>query len=298
MDWKHYVSYWDNLIQEWIDNPLRLAHSNHWKHYNFTLEDINELPEPYYCGISLDSELDAIIVNLNPGTSAINEWVKYHCFLDNPNAFISNAVKQNRSYQFINKNFNPLISSTLDAVPGKQWWEDNRWRWLDRFYPFGDRKSPNGYQPKNVLALELCPWHSKSFSFWSQLKSIPGDIENHLRSFFIDPLSDAINRSRLVGGLSKIPYGLCFSKTVFDLLTGHFLFKVIHKWDSSTPTLTVCWPNNKTTGKRVNRTYALIEGPDSIGRLFRLLCLWYNNIGVSSPSALFQAIEDYIKSVL
>ena len=298
MNWKHYVSYWDNLIQEWIDNPIRLAHSNHWKHFNFTLEGINELPEPYYCGVALDSELDAVIVNLNPGASANNEWVKYHCFLDNPNAFISNAVKHNRSYHFINKNFNPLIRSTLDAVPGKQWWEDNRWKWLDRFYPFGDRKSPNGYKPEKILALELCPWHSKSFSFWGKLKSIPNDVDKHLRSFFIDPLSDSVLRSRLVGGLSQEPYGLCFSKTVFDVLTGPFHFKVIHKWDSSSPGLPANWPINPRTHLPINRTYTIIEGPDSEGRPFRLLCLWYNNIGVLSPSAHFQAIENHIKSVL
>lgn len=169
--------------------------------------------------------------------------------------------------------------------------------WLDRFFPSGSRKTPNGYKPEKVLAMELFPWHSKSFDYNVISGLLSNQAKHHLMCLFVDPLSDAINRSRLVGGRTQKQYGLCFSKTVYDLLTNHFGFTMKQQWDASTVIPGGLWPVN-AAGKLINRTYALIEGKDSSGNIIRLLCLWYNNIGVYAPTASFGGVEAFIKSQL
>lgn len=297
MNWLDYIDYWDEFTRNWLADPLKLANSDCFISNNFSLDTINELPEPYYCGVPLDSELDAVIVNLNPGASATNEWVKYHCFRDNPMAFVVYEANKAGSYRAVNNKFNPLLTTTLDAVPGKDWWEANRWKWLDAFFPYGGRRSPNGYRSEKVLAMELFPWHSKSFNYNVISGLLSNQAKHHLMCLFVDPLSDAINRSRLVGGRTQKQYGLCFSKTVYDLLTNHFGFTMKQQWDASTVIPGGSWPVN-AAGKLINRTYALIEGKDSSGNIIRLLCLWYNNIGVYAPTASFGGVEAFIKSQL
>ena len=296
MNWTGYIDYWDNFILKWIKDPISLAQNDPLICSLVDVDEIIDLPEPYYCGVPLDSELDAVLINLNPGKSSVNEWVKFHCFLDNPKAYVSYELAHcgKSYYNNINKKFNPLLKATRCDVPGKLWWEKRRLKWLDDFFPLGGRNVHNGYRPERLYVIEFSPWHSLSNNL-HQFKSLCAPLREHISSFVIDPLADAINRSRLLGGQSGKPYGLCFSKAVYDVLTRHYSFIKLEQWDSNTPSIASIWPNNANK-RAISRTYALIEGYGSKGQSFRLLCLWYNNIGVNAPSNSFQLVEQYIKS--
>ncbi len=294
MNWASYATHWDEFIEKWVKDPISLAQGDPMLNGRMVLEEILDLPEPYYGDISSTSVLDAVILNLNPGLSASNEWVKYHCFMDNPNAFIVHEVKESVSlgcYQRINQLFNPLRKETLSSVPGKEWWERRRFEWLDNFYPSGGR-SNGGYNQNNILALEFSPWHSKE-SRLKVRKSIDPRLVSYIATFVIDPLSDAIQRSRLKGKRTGKPFGLCFSRVVHDCLMDHFKFSPVDEWDSKTISVVGMWPQN-ASGKPLDRTYSLIEGKDSNNNTFLLLCLWYANIGVSAPSKDFARVEQFI----
>lgn len=298
MNWAGYIDYWDKFIQKWIDDPIALAQNDPLICNKVDIDDIIDLPEPYYCGVPLQSELDAVIINLNPGKSSSEEWIKYHCFLGDSKAIISYGLSQkgNSYSNVVNKSYNPLLKSTRNDVPGKKWWESRRLKWLDDFYPHGGRNATNGYRPERVFAMEYSPWHSKS-SVIKPIKSLCGPLRKHIDTYIIEPMADAINRSRLKGGFTNKPYGLCFSKVVYDILTSFFSFKPIARWDSTTTSIANKWPRS-SNGKATDRTYTLIEGFSPEGQYCRLLCLWYGNVGVSAPSKAFYAIEQHIKAAI
>lgn len=294
MNWASYATHWDEFIEKWVKDPIALAQRDPLLSGRIVMDEILDLPEPYYGDILSSSVFDAVILNLNPGLSASNEWVKYHCFMDNPNAFIAHELKGNVSlgcYQRINQLFNPLRKESLSSIPGKEWWERHRFEWLDTFYPSGGR-SNGGYNQNNVLALEFSPWHSKESTIRIKKTTDPR-LLSYIATFIVDPLSDAIRRSKLKGKRTGSPFGLCFSRVVHNCLIDHFDFTPVSRWDAKTASVVGGWPYNKS-GKPKNRTYSLIEGIDSNNNKFLLLCLWYANIGVKAPSKEFAIVEQFI----
>ena len=298
MNWSSYIQHWDTFVEDWLKNPISLAQNDSLLSPPFNIDDLIEIPEPYYCGTQLseDMELDAVIVNLNPGASAENEWVKFHCNANLPDAHMIYELSQCKSnhYQKINQLFNPLLASTLACTPGKGWWEKERLEWLDRFYPSGSRAN-GGYKPDKIFVLEFCPWHSKSFKLKTSAL-LNAKSKKHIEDYFIDPLTDAISHSHLKGGKSGEPYGLCFGKAIYDILTKNFSFTLVKTWNSTSASVASHWPQGSKG--LIDRTYSLIEGKDSMNNPVRLLCFWYRNIGVHAPKDAFRSVEDHIKSVI
>ena len=296
MNWSSYIQHWDDFLEDWLKNPISLAQNDSLLSPPFNIDDLIEIPEPYYCGTQLSKsmELDAVIVNLNPGASAENEWVKFHCNANLQDAYMIYELAQCKSnhYQKINQLFNPLLNLTPANTPGKEWWETKRLKWLDRFYPSGNRAN-GGYKPEKIFVLELCPWHSKSFML-KPSTLLNAKSKKYIADYVIDPLADAISHSRLKGGKSGEPYGLCFGKAIYDILTKNFSFTAVNTWNSASASVASLWPQGSKG--LIDRTYSLIEGKDSMNNSVRLLCFWYQSVGAHAPSVKFNSVENYIKS--
>lgn len=285
MDWKHYFDYWDAYLSDWYADPKAKAANDIWNVKSSKLNE-DEIPEPYYCGVNPSAnELDAVVLNINPGASAPNEITKFWSQRTNPSAFIINDWYTGKimSYRDMNEKYNPLLFATPITVPGKKWWDSNRFKWLDRWL------GANNYDRKRILTIEPCPWHSDSWKGNIEMLFSNKNFIDYFNDYVLVPAADSISKSKLIGNSSKKPYGLWFgSKAFAEQLIKVYKFKTVATW-------------NKFAKKR---EYILLEGKvyDKNAAKdieVRFLFMWYPNVGVYAPSADFETVEQtFIKPSL
>lgn len=186
---------------------LEIPHEENGKNLSVVLEP-NELPEPY---LKSDESVKFIIINLNPGgtADAIDENDIYAdsdgtkmISNNNKGALLQKFVDKNdcscKYSEYVNK-YSPLAGSENSSnkhVVGYDWWnigkkkdKDNatesggRMRWIKDFYSlYGKEKFSN----ENVLALELCPFHSKKWNDDVILK-MPQEIIRIIKKYIYIP---------------------------------------------------------------------------------------------------------------
>lgn len=250
------TKYWNDYLSEWDKSPSNKAGTeksagSFFAHSRVLIANIDYMPEPYYG----DTEHPyCVIIDLNPGLSHRNDPEKLH----GTNGFIyqylhtriNPEAKYNPCYSAINAQYSPFLKSsiasigTANEIPGAAWWKDKRMKWINSFlhrllnitsvFPFVG-------QP---LALELCPWHSKTWSNGIVHKMTP-----FLFDTVFEPAAEAIK-------LRNVGFGFCFGKPVGDILLANG-FKVCRIWDKNSPIGK--WPLTKK-GALSDRTYRLLEG--------------------------------------
>lgn len=283
------TKYWNDYLSEWDIDPIakmkkEKAAGRFFAHSRLLNDNIQYMPEPYYG----DTEHPyCVIIDLNSGLSHRNDPEKLH----GTNGFIYQCLhtridpnaKYNPCYSAVNNQYSPFLKSsiasigTVNEIPGAAWWKDKRMKWLNSFlhrllnitsvFPFVG-------QP---LALELCPWHSKTWSNGIVHKMTP-----FLFDTVFEPAAEAIK-------LRNVGFGFCFGKPVGDILLANG-FKVCKIWDKNSPIGK--WPLTKK-GALSDRTYRLLEGLVNNDKVYFLNL--YANGTFFAPGKEFKLnVEPYI----
>ena len=197
--WKWYYDFWDDFVRSWFEerrgNLVCTEYRNVANEYRKCVKGLNfdELPEPYYGTPA--KVVKAVIINLNPGMSQTDERAeslereKFYSLKDTyegkgphvkRSLVIEFADSCNKQYSnFVQKwsCLDPKYRHEKPDLCGVKWWQGTlqskvggRVEWLGRIYnkDLDVQTSPSGVKdsihPLEVFALELCPYHSKSFN--------------------------------------------------------------------------------------------------------------------------------------
>ena len=211
---------------------------------------LSYLPEPYYGSIASEKGTLCAILDLNPGLSHPNDYLKIH---GRKGASLYDDF-HNNSYSVFNKMYSPFLPSSISTIgkhneiPGVRWWKEKRMKWILSFYKkYKNHRWSYHYFPvlATPIVFELCPWHSK---VWNN--SFVSGMGAHLTNIVFEPAAEAIDKSGL-------PFGFCFGKVTGDILLKNG-FSTLKEWSNNNPTKN--WPISNKTGKPVARSYRLLKG--------------------------------------
>ncbi len=218
------------------------------------------MPEPYFGNWRGCS---AVLININPGnTNPINNIDNIHDKDNLIKKYLMNESGKFLQYKNLAVEF-PYLSDGVSAKnPARKWWEYRK-RWVDRIiatYEDVEKIKERYDSEANVkpFAMELCPWHSKS---WKRL-TYNDDVYSEVEKNVLKPAQEIVRNSRL-------PFALCIGKPICDVLkdilgrmTGYY-YKEFDFEDFGEQ-----WPNNKKENP-IDRTYAIIKTED-----ISFLCTW------------------------
>jgi hypothetical protein len=254
------------------------------------------MPEPYYTGEAFKGAerwkdfKDAIVVlDLNPGLSHESDSLKSKNSPSHP--ILEDLAKGGYSKGINNDKYSPFIS-TNKSIPGVTWWKSKRLAWFSRFLSMGNVR-------EKMFALELCPFHSKSWN----VKLSPAAI-NFIRDKVLAPAAEIL----CCNGNSRLGY--CFGKdweTIFDT----FGFEIVAQWgvDYDCAEKTFVYPVHihknveevkskwpKKDGVELNRIYKLYKG-NIEGKTLYFLCLRASGT-FAAPGKDFEEVEKLIREDL
>jgi len=252
-----FIDYWNNFIYNWYKNPIPyfISNVNPWQYQIANLlPDANALPEPY-CGDP--NNFSAIILNLNPGGVTPN--LQKH-----PNGLFIQGFMSTGTYWHFAQTF-PYLTN-YKASGGGIWWT-RRDEWIKRLCASNNRPSQ-----KNPFAIDICPWHSKS---WGGFVSSPATV-TYVNDFVIKPAEIILNNA-------DIKTILCVGKT-FTSIFQSLNFKQLQL--SLGPNMKIQnWPK-KMNGNDIQRYYSIWESPTGI-----IYINTYSPGTNSAPSSDFTKIE-------
>lgn len=260
------IAQWDDCIEQWYRNSMALT-GPIAPFSSMKALSSEYLPEPYYGDYQ---NCLVPVININPGRCCANEDSKNWDYRNDPVlGKLLYDFEHNHNYKYFEwqKVYSPFVNR---SVPGsKDWWEPYRNEYINRVIElYQAAKNSTDVKPlpekgpgNNVFhgitpfALELCPLHSKTtrglnFKFKG--------LKNTYIDNVIEPACESLK-------YSKIPFGLGFGRKVYDALLASGRFVECKRWQNGweydnagkpTKEITV-WP--KKNGKRINRTYALVE---------------------------------------
>lgn len=302
--WSKYRDFWDHFVKEWFEKrPDEPADQYSQAIKRCVGDEFDELPEPYYG--TPDEGVKAVIVNLNPGMSQTDddarkenlERQKFYSLRDtySGEGLVSESLIREfsdacgkRYSKFAEKwsCLNPKFRGT--NLCGVKWWQGTapskvggRLEWLARIYDKkldaaksidSTRKRDGELNPLEVFALELCPYHSKSFSFDANTDVLPFVVEHVLQ-----PAFHAVVENR------SIPFAVAIGKPFAVLLEkigddGKFgLSAKLEKewWNDSEDVEKWHWPKVKDKGtceyRQAYRKYCLFALKEKNGMLARFL---------------------------
>lgn len=277
--------YWNKYLAEWDKDPQAKAdeekkHGRFFKYSRVLNAGIHYLPEPYYG--DLQNPL-CVIIDLNPGLSSPFDFKK-----DRNAEGCIYSFFHTHDYSKVNDYYSPFLQSSIAKngtpceVPGTQWWQNNRMKWIISFI-----KQYTGEPIRNndPLALELCPWHSKKWSN-SIIKTNSETEEKAMRQSLYNEIIEPSKEAIL---FSLVPFGFCFGLALGDLLLNCLGFKEI-TWNNTNRIGK--WPKGKK-GKFVDRTYRLLT--KTIGDEIVSFLNIYSKGTYKAPSLKFQEdVEPYI----
>lgn len=236
---EEFIDHHNQWISAWINDPDSIREQDvYFKHSPKCSLEFNALPEPY---LGDPYKCSAVIININPGGS----MSKYQSLATRENKlnFISRFIDGHNYHNF-------AVSFPYLTLPesecGTDWWT-SRNSWINRI-------SGNTNELKRPFAMEICPWHSKS---WKGLDFEQEELRNYLEEYVIRPAQEAIKNSNLrIVGLSV---GTPITKVLESC--GYKRVK-LWGWDNTekkfrfdTP-ISDKWPQ-KEDNKPVKRTYTL-----------------------------------------
>lgn len=307
MTYRDYKSFWDNFLHKWhsnhddfVQNDLAgrafFPRNSSGKVMETDLyKNISCMPEPYYFGEAFsnaaswqDFDAAVVVLDLNPGLSHDADSLKsknspYHPILDD-------LAKGNYS-TVINSRYSPFIS-TNPTIPGVTWWKSKRLAWFSRFLSTPDVR-------EKIFAVELCPFHSKSWN----VKLSPEAID-FVKNYVLSPVA------KILGSNKNVRLGYCFGKD-WENIFHVFGFEKVAQWGVNYPgkplaypdgseAIEDCWPktNSKINNKEVptNRIYTLFRG-NIDGIEVNFLCLRASGT-FAAPGKEFEDAEKQIKKDL
>ncbi len=314
---KDYYDYWDEFVANWFKlrpNEPQDEISRAFKQAVANLE-FDELPTPFL-GNPRDG-VDAVILSMNPGLSDTigfgplagenADRTQYFCNIDNPDSgwlirkFRDEANGLYSKFVGIDSdiNFSCLNPGLLDTynfpqwVCGVNWWQgydksliDKKFRikcrhrnqrmpWIRQIY--GKNKDGREICPSKVFALELCPYHSPSFSFNTKNEV----ILNHIKEHVIVPAATAVVENQL-------PFAIAVGRVTANILDlGIGICR--KEWSYKFPI--EGWPLNDG----LQRTYRLYDVKAQDGQLAHVVVTWaVRNRGIPAPGVNFATVEKLI----
>jgi len=310
--WQWYYDFWDKFVKDWFEQCPNKPSDEVSQAYKGCVGALNfdELPEPYYG--TPEKGVKAVIINLNPGMSQTDERkesLEEEKFYSSKDTYKGKGphVKRSLITEFAdscNKQYSKFVQkwSCLDPkyrhpkpdLCGVEWWQGTsqlkvggRVEWLGRIYnkDLDVQTSPSGVKdsihPLEVFALELCPYHSKSFNLDDEMAfSFDGEKMNVLPFVVEHVLQPALHA---VVENPPLPFAVAIGKTFAILLEkigseGKFgIAAKLEKewWDESEDVEDWYWPKTKikNTGeyRRKYRKYCLFVLRDMNGLLARFL---------------------------
>lgn len=292
MNWnKEFYDQWDRFVKNWWDANAQPSDSvtNGFKKGRHL--DLGELPEPY---LGSPQGAKVVIINYNPGMSAPNEDTKFYKTYNRRDALITKFVDEyDRSYHRFVKDWSAL-NSALDkrcpSIPGVKWWK-GRFKWIERFMKHFPCKVADGFciRREEVFALEICPYHSKSWQGRLEDQS----VINHVKKFVIIPAACAALENDL-------PCVICVGDKIGEVLRDQFNLRLISKWDEGLDdrrNRISDWPKGKSGSAK--RKYELLEMDGSRNYQFneaigtsKVLFLVLSSTGSNKlPGASFDKVE-------
>lgn len=310
--WQWYYDFWDKFVKDWFEQCPNKPSDEVSQAYKGCVGALNfdELPEPYYG--TPEKGVKAVIINLNPGMSQTDERkesLEEEKFYSSKDTYKGKGphVKRSLVTEFAdscNKQYSKFVQkwSCLDPkyrhekpdLCGVKWWQGlsqsevgGRVKWIGRIYnkDLDVQTTPSGVKdsihPLEVFALELCPYHSKSFNLDDEMAfSFDGEKMNVLPFVVEHVLQPALHA---VVENPPLPFAVAIGKTFAILLEkigseGKFgIAAKLEKewWDESEDVENWHWPetrDNKTGEmRRVYRKYCLFVLKDKHGHLARFL---------------------------
>ena len=169
--WDKYYRFWDDFVRGWYDylkKDKTCAEQIAIAYGKASSLNIDELPTPYLGVPNRDGNLKAVFLNLNPGMSEKVNGVnldesQYYSNIDNgDHGWMIKKFRDEESckYSSFIRNWSCLNPPNDPPHPicGVRWWRD-RMEWVRQIY------NNSEIMPSEVFALELCPFHSKSWDF-------------------------------------------------------------------------------------------------------------------------------------
>ena len=339
--WEEYRNFWDSFVEQWFNQRPNEPTDTNTQAIKRWVKELNfdELPEPYL-GVP-DKGVKAVIINLNPGMSQTDEqeqglerqkFYKLKDIYSGNGPFVrASLIKefsercQKRYSKFVGKwsCLDPRYRKENTDLCGVKWWQGvnpasigGRLEWLTRIYEKEpdvatsihiDRERTGELNPLEVFALELCPYHSKSFNFKDErVFSFDNEAINFIVNHVLQPALKAVIEN------PSLPFAVAIGKPFAILLEkigseGKYgiAAKLEKEWcDESGDVEDWEWPKAKIKNtyeyRRRYRKYCLFVLKDREGRLARFLVCAAPGSN-NPPGKDFKKIEDkqilpYIKS--
>jgi hypothetical protein len=311
MTYRDYKSFWDIFLNKWRSNHDDLIQNDPAGQAFFAINSsgnyinsdlytsITCMPEPYYFGSNFLNATDwsdfndaIVVLDLNPGMSHEKEDRKKKGD-DHPHDILDALAKGSYSTKINSTDYSPFMCNSEDStIPGVTWWKSKRLAWFSRFLSMGNVR-------EKMFALELCPFHSKSWN----VKLSPAAI-NFIREKVLAPAAEIL----CCNGNSRLGY--CFGKdweTIFDT----FGFEIEAQWgvDYDCAEKTFVYPVHihknveevkskwpKKDGVELNRIYKLYKG-NIEGKTLYFLCLRASGT-FAAPGKDFEEVEKLIREDL
>lgn len=242
----------DTFLEAWLNNPATMANSSPFfqNSTSFLWSQYKYMPEPF---LGNPYDCSAVILNLNPG----NAEQDYHCSHSRAQAIVKKGYSQ----------FAKDFSIFPQNAGGYIWWfgrkgNSGRNKWISRFT--GSDKKP--------FAIDLCPWHSKS---WGKINFTAAVIKE-INDKVLTPAFAAVKNSQL-------KFVIAIGKSYIDVLKS-LGFVDVKTYDKNSQLTS--WPVG------VNRTYTLLRRDDQY-----ILCTHAPGSN-KVPGPRFQQFENYLKADL
>ena len=252
---------WDDSIEHWLKNGKSLTGPMAPFRSFVKLGNLSDdyIPEPYYGD---PDRCSAVVININPGSSTDNEYVKDWRNRSNPNCPLIWDLENTFSgkYSLFQEKYSPFTAESW--VPGVQWWKDNRVAFIDKVvsqYNKAKGKAVNG--ERSPLAMEMCPLHSKDTKGLNLGKK---EFRSHYINYVFRPAEEAVQSSLL-------PFGLGFASFIEKIMNKCGYKKTLLHWEDGVDLLNSRraipqWPTSD--GKPKKRTYKLISNGEKGAFLF------------------------------
>ena len=160
---EEFIRYWDKVIQDWFCDKI----DTEQQHYG-DLVNPNYLPEPY---MGNPRQCSFVIVNYNAGGGDNRDPMIYKDCADcSKNTVSLISYVKNRSYNEVMTPFPFLLTKEelgnrevrgIEKYSGYKWWQAKK-DWINHVAKVANvPTTDDGLMP---FAIELCAWHSKSWS--------------------------------------------------------------------------------------------------------------------------------------
>lgn len=188
-----FIEYWDEVIQDWFCGNIDAEQQHYGK-----LVNPNFLPEPY---IGNPKQCSFVIVNYNAGGGDYRDPMIYKDCADcpkNSESLISYVKKRSYSevmtpfpYLLTEENLTKRGLTGVEKYSGYKWWQAKK-NWINHVAKAANVQSiDDGLMP---FAIELCAWHSKS---WSNTEILIKDpLKAIVKERIIDIIIEATKQSK------------------------------------------------------------------------------------------------------